>query len=161
VDPILANAAIAVTVASTNGVGVLAERAIYWPAFPWYEAHAAAGVTATGTQWALAEGEVGGAAGTVTYILIANTGAAAASVRVTLLLESGGASARDFTVPANSRFNVNVGTEFPTLSNVRFGALVESLGATPMPLVVERSMYTNAGGVVWAAGTNAVGTRLQ
>ncbi len=45
--------------------------------------------------------------------------------------------------------------------NQRFGALVESIGATPQPIVVERSMYTNAGGVIWAAGTNALATRLQ
>ncbi len=41
------------------------------------------------------------------------------------------------------------------------GALVESLGATPAPIVVERAIYTNAGGRVWAAGTNALATRIQ
>jgi hypothetical protein len=39
--------------------------------------------------------------------------------------------------------------------------MVESLGATPAQIVVERAMYMNAGGVVWAAGTNALGTKLQ
>jgi hypothetical protein len=28
------------------------------------------------------------------------------------------------------------------------------------PIVVERSMYANANGVIWAAGTNATATRL-
>jgi hypothetical protein len=41
------------------------------------------------------------------------------------------------------------------------GALVESLGASPAPIVVERAMYTNAGGRIWAAGTNALATRLR
>jgi hypothetical protein len=118
-------------------------------------------VTETGTQWALADGEAGGAADTQTYILIANTGTAAATVRVTLLLEGGGTLERDYTIAANSRFNVNAGVDFPLAMNQRFGAIVQSLGATPQPLVVERSMYTNAGGVTWAAGTNAVATRLQ
>ena len=43
----------------------------------------------------------------------------------------------------------------------RFGALVESLGTTPVPIVVERAMYRNANGQPWAAGTNAPGTKLQ
>ena len=38
----------------------------------------------------------------------------------------------------------------------RFGTLIEST----QPILVERSLYTSAGGVVWAAGTNATGTRL-
>ena len=37
-----------------------------------------------------------------------------------------------------------------------------SAGAvTPMPIVVERAMYNDAGGVVWAAGSNLVATRLR
>ena len=43
----------------------------------------------------------------------------------------------------------------------RFGAIVESLGATPAQIVVERAMYNDANGVVWAAGTNNLGTRLR
>jgi autotransporter-associated beta strand protein len=160
-DPLLDNAAIAATVTSTNGVPILAERAIFWPAFPWYEGHASAGVTATGTRWGLADGEAGGAADTQTYILIANTGSSTATVRVTLLVEAGGTLQREYSIPANSRFNVNAGVDFPNAMNQRFGALVESVGATPQPIVVERSMYTNAGGVIWAAGTNALATRLQ
>ena len=38
--------------------------------------------------------------------------------------------------------------------------MVESLGATPAQIVVERAMYSNANGVVWAAGTNALATKL-
>jgi len=40
--------------------------------------------------------------------------------------------------------------------------LIESLGPTPAQIVVERAMYANdSTGVVWAAGTNAVGTKLR
>jgi hypothetical protein len=40
--------------------------------------------------------------------------------------------------------------------------LIESLGTTPARIVVERAMYRNdTAGVVWAAGTNAVGTKLR
>ena len=43
----------------------------------------------------------------------------------------------------------------------RFGAVIESTGTTPAQIVVERAMYGNAGGVSWAAGTNALATKLQ
>ena len=39
--------------------------------------------------------------------------------------------------------------------------MVESLGANPVQIVVERAMYNNAGGVTWAAGSNNLGTRLR
>jgi hypothetical protein len=39
--------------------------------------------------------------------------------------------------------------------------LIESVGTTPAQIVVERAMYANDdAGVVWAAGTNAVATKL-
>ena len=47
--------------------------------------------------------------------------------------------------------------EFPAAVNKRFGAIVESLGATPAQIVVERAMYWDALGQSWAAGTNALG----
>ena len=58
-----------------------------------------------------------------------------------------------------SRFNVAVtgpGSDVPELANESFGALIEST----QPIVVERSLYSNANGVTWAAGTNATATRL-
>jgi hypothetical protein len=43
----------------------------------------------------------------------------------------------------------------------RFASVIESSGTTPAQIVVERSMYSNANGVSWAAGTNALATKLQ
>ena len=63
----------------------------------WYESHNAPGSTSTGTRWALAEGEVGGASGAQTYILIANTSAFAGQARVTVLLENGGEATHIYT----------------------------------------------------------------
>lgn len=162
-DAQLANAAVSTTLTSTNGVPIIAERAMWWPnnGNEWFEAHNSAGATTTGTKWALAEGESGGASTTETYILVANTSGSAASVKVTLIFEDGTSSERTYPVPANSRFNVPVGSEFPSAAGKRYGAIVESLGGSPAPIVVERAMYSNGLGVVWAAGTNALGTKLQ
>jgi hypothetical protein len=159
----LATAEVSTTITSTNAVPVIVERAMWWPgnSTTWHEAHNSPGATATGTRWALAEGEVGGDARTETFILIANTSATPGTARVTLVLENGTSVVREFAVTANSRFNVAVSAEFPEAAGQRFAALVESVGATPAQLVVERAMYSDAAGTWWAAGTNALATRLQ
>ena len=96
-----------------------------------------------------------------TYILLANTSLADGIVKVTLLFEDGTSADRTFPVTARSRFNVDARSEFPNAMNKRFGAIVESQGTTPVQLVVERAMYWNALGRSWAAGTNALATKLS
>ena len=44
------------------------------------------------------------------------------------------------------------------LADASFAAVVEVTNG--VGIVVERSMYWNAGGVVWAAGTNTAAMRL-
>jgi hypothetical protein len=157
----LANASCSVRVRSTNGVPIIVERAMWWPQPNWYEAHNAPGTTVTGTRWALAGGEVGGANALQTFVLVANTSATAGQARVTVYFEDGTSLQSTVNLLANSRTNVSIGTTFPTSNGRRFGIIVDSLGGTPAQLVVERAMYSNAGGVTWSAGTAAVATRLQ
>ena len=166
-DTRLADTAVSTTIRSTNGVAVIVERALWWPSGGWYEAHNSPGSTVTGTAWAVAEGEVGGPRQMSTYLLVANTSAKAATVRVTLLYEGGdipddpyGTTARTLNVLPNSRFNVDVDAEFPWARGRRFGAIVESEGTDPAQIVVERAMYWDAEGRSWAAGTNALATRM-
>ena len=68
-------------------------------------------------------------------------------------------------LPANSRTTLPIRQFFPAALGRRFGTIVESLGASPAQIVVERAMYSdaviNGSAVVWAAGTNVVGTRLR
>lgn len=157
----LGDAAVSTTLTSSNGVPIIVERAMWWPgsSATWQEAHNSPGATQTGTLWALAEGEVGGDRSTETYILIANTSAFPGTARVTLYFESGATAVGDFGLPANSRFNVSVRDLFAEAANRKFGATVQSLDGPQ--LVVERAMYSNADGVVWAAGSNALATKLQ
>jgi hypothetical protein len=109
----------------------------------------------------MAEGESGGGVNKQTYILIANTSSFTGQAKVTLLFEDGTTTAATVNLPANGRVTVNCQDTFPTAMNKRYGAVVESLGATPPQLVVERAMYSDANGVVWAAGTDALATKLQ
>ena len=161
--PELADAAVGVTFTSTNDVPVVIERSMWWPlsAAQWYEGHNSPGLTATGEKWGLAEGEVGGAFALETYILVANTSTRAGTVRVTLTFEDGSQATREYTMNASSRLNVPVLSDFPAANGKRFGAIVESIGADPVQIAVERAMYNDAGGVMWAAGTSALGTKLR
>src|SRR4029453_15408268 len=87
--PQLASANFSTVATSTNGVPIVVERAMWWPAggANWQEAHNSPGEIVTGARWAVAEGESGGANGTQTYLLIANTSAFVGSARVTLMFE--------------------------------------------------------------------------
>jgi len=159
--PELASANMSTVATSTNGVPIVVERAMWWPVGSWQEAHNSPGEIVTGTRWAMAEGESGGSHGTQTYILIANTSTFAGTARVVLLFEDGTTMEKLISLPASSRTNVGVDHDFPAAAGRRYGALIESQGATPAQTVVERAMYSNANGIIWAAGTNALATRLQ
>jgi len=162
-DARLADTAVSTTLRSTNGVPVIVERALWWPGSfgEWYEAHNAAGTTETGTTWALAEGEVGGARNIETFVLVANTSPADGIIQVTIVFEDGTHDTKLFTVRGNSRFNVDIRSEFPSALNRRFGTIVEATGAAPAQIVVERAMYWDADGQHWAAGTNALAKKLR
>jgi hypothetical protein len=157
-DQSLLNAAVATRVESTQPIVV--ERAQYWPdpAPQWYEAHNSFGVTEPAFGWGLAEGRVGGPQDYQTYILLANPGNAASTVQMVFLREGQTPVTKSFTVQPTSRFTVSTGpgSLVPELRNEQFGALIVS----SEPIVVERAMYANAGGLTWSAGTNATATRL-
>ena len=117
-------------------VPIVAERAMYWPGpsgSGWLEAHNSPGTTETGTVWAIAGGEMGGANATQTFVLIANTSNFAGSARVTVLREGATPLVKVVDLLPDSRQNVNIGDypEFAPVANSRFGVLIESLGATP------------------------------
>ena len=82
-----------VSASITSDQPIAVERAMYWPDpfTSWYEAHDSAGVTQTGTHWALAEGEVGGPLGFETYILLANPSTTDATVTLSFLRAGGAA----------------------------------------------------------------------
>jgi uncharacterized protein (DUF1800 family) len=163
-DARLADTAVSTLVESTNGVPIVVERAMWWPGptpASWTEAHNAAGATATATSWALAGGEVGGADGTETYVLVANTSDRAGRVRATFFFEDGGTAVRLLALPARSRSTIAVAADVPSSRGRRFSVLVESLAPDLVEIVVERAMYSNAEGRLWAAGTAMLGDIVQ
>ncbi len=162
----LADVAVSTMVESLDAtVPIIVERALWWPGSfaTWYEAHNSPGTTAPGTAWALAEGEVGGSRATETYVLVANTSAFAGQARVTVYFVDGTSESALVDLAPSSRTNVVPAALFAHTAGQTFGTVVESVdtgGGLPQ-IVVERAMYWDAGGVWWAAGTNAVATRLR
>jgi hypothetical protein len=155
-DPKLVDTPVSTIVESTNAVPVIVERAMWWPSPNWYEAHLSAGATTTGTTWALAEGFVQSVPGSEveTYILIANTSAAAGTADVTVYLSDLTSQTMNVRLDPNSRVSVNVSQAFPqAIGKGGFGTIIQSNGPQ---IVVERAMYSNANGQVWAAGTDAL-----
>jgi hypothetical protein len=162
--PELADTAVSTVLESVDDQPFVAERAMWWPgpaSSNWREAHNSPGSLATSATWGLADGMVGGATGADTYVLVANTSPFDGLARVTMSFEDDGArAAREYVVPARSRVNVPVRSDFPQAVGRRFATLVESLGDVPAQLVVERAMYADSGKDRWASGTNALGTPL-
>jgi autotransporter-associated beta strand protein len=157
-DARLENAAVSTVVQSD--VPIVSERSMYWEGEqkPLGEGHNSSGVTAPALRWGLAEGRVGGEHAYDTFILLANPGKTAAEVTVTFLRESGAPIVKTYTVPATSRFNIDVKTSVTDLVDSSFGARIDV--TNNVPIVVERSMYWNANGAFWAGGTNALGTPI-
>jgi hypothetical protein len=160
-DPLLAATPVATKVESMNGQPVVVERAMWWPhGEVWRESHASVGSTVTGVKWALAEGESGGPPdNTRTYVLVANTSPTMAQVRLTLLFSDGRAPMTT-TQPVlpNSRKTFDIGAIFD-IGFTSYGMVIES--TTGEQIVVERAMYSDSEGVFWAAGTDALATRLR
>lgn len=107
-------------------------------------------------NWGLAEGRIGGPNEYTTYILLANPNADAADVTVKYLRESGVPVVKTYSVPGNTRFNIDVGGMVPELQNESFGASI--MVTNKVPIAVERSMYWSVNGVLWQGGTNALGS---
>jgi hypothetical protein len=144
----------------TSDLGIVVERAMYWPFTPsqWQEAHNAFGVYGTARRWGLAEGRVGGTANFQTFVLLANPGSVAANVTATFLRTTGAPVVKTFSVPAGARLTVTTGPSsmVPELANESFGVSV----ASDQPIFAERALYSDANGIVFAAGSAATATVL-
>jgi hypothetical protein len=163
--PGLANTSVATTLTSTNGVPIVVERSMYWAGgfFDYYEGHSAVGTTSSAQRWVVSGAQVNTFANTRTYVLIANTESREGTARLTMLYpeprQGFDPGPITVTLPPDSRTTVEVpGGDF--ISQPAFGVLVESIGASPVGVVVESSTYRTAYGTDWFAGGNAIATPL-
>jgi hypothetical protein len=156
-DPLLVNADVSTTV--TSDIGVVVQRAMYWPniAQGWREAHNSFGVTASSLRWGVADGRIGGARAFQTFILLANPNQFPAEVQVRFL-KGGFTVTRTYTLNPSSRHSIYVNADVAELGEGTFSADVQVLNY--QPIAVEKALYWNAGAEVFAGGTNVTATRL-
>jgi hypothetical protein len=155
------NTSFGLTVRSTNGVPIVAERTMWWDdplrGTNWVEGHTSVGAAEPATRWSGAGVWIASAFGPpAAYLLIANPGDAIATVRVSRPRMFGAPSERTVTVPARSRITVDLGVGFEPGLISTAPVLVESLGPSPVPIVVERSVYGNTLDATWTQGSNSL-----
>ena len=133
-------------------VPVVIDRVMEWGGG--YAAHAEAGVAAPATEWYLAEGAT--QSGFDLFYLLQNPGTVAATVEVTYLLPAPRPPVvKHYAVPAATRYTIWVDLEAPELAATDVSAVLRSTNG--VPIIVERAMYMNAGGVAFRAGHNSAG----
>jgi hypothetical protein len=135
---------------------------MYWAGgfFAYYEGHASAGATQTGSRFVLAEGEQGGAGRAQMFVLIANTGAEPAAVVVRTLGDDvePPVTTGVLTIAGHARLTVPMAS----LPGYARGSIeVVEQGTPSGALIVEGALYSDAGGVPFAAGASWPATRLS
>jgi Tol biopolymer transport system component len=139
----LAAAEISAVIEARDGVGIIAERAMYYTApgtsapRPFEAGHAAAGVTAPTLSWFLAEGATGSYFDL--FVLVANPADAPALVDVEYLLPDGTRIVRPHVVPARSRYSIWVDQEDARLADTAVSTTLRVTNG--VGIVVERSMW--------------------
>ena len=157
VDPRLAAADVSTSV--TSDVGIVVERAMYWPdlSIGWREAHNSFGVTDSALRWGIADGRIGTARDYQTFILLANPNPLPAEVEVRFLKPTFTVT-RTITLPPFSRRTIYANVDVPELGAGVFSADIQVLNF--QPIAVEKAMYWTSGGEVFAGGTGVTATRM-
>jgi hypothetical protein len=140
----------ATTVESTNGVGIVAERPMYFNYNDtWAGGSCQSGVTNLSNTYYFAEGTV--RPGFHSYICVQNPATDTATVRITYMKGDGTTAEQNMLVPAQSRATVNVNGFFGAADGpaADFSAKVESTGGTE--ILAERAMYFNYNST-WTGG---------
>ncbi len=138
-DEILPDDEVSTKIESTNGIGVIAERSMYFDYNGKDGGHDSIGVTAPCQQWYLAEGYTGGDFDT--YVLIQNPSNRTANTTVTFMKRDGETVKRHYDIGANSRFTIHVDEILP---DDEVSTKIESTNG--IGVIAERSMYFDYNG---------------
>ena len=132
------------TVESTNGVGIISERPMYFNYNgAWNGGSTQSGINDPGTTFFFSEGTV--RPGFQSYLCIQNPRDEIATVRIDYMKGDGTTAEQHIIIPALSRSTVCVNAFFGLVDGLGadFSARVESTGGTD--IVAERAMYFNYG----------------
>ncbi len=157
VNDLINDRGVAATVTSTNGVGIVAERSLYWNAgvINWAGSSCSLGAPATGTIWYFAEGYT--SESFTDWLFLYNPGTAStADVTITLMQDDDTVSTHEVTVAPQSRTTIYLNSILPAAA---FGFKVESTNS--VGIVAERAIYWDSGALHWAGGSCTKGIRVQ
>jgi len=163
-DPAMMNTSFATFVTSTNAVPVVAERAMWWRAEEghWTAGHVGVGFTAGGKKWVTADGVAAADGSSDTYALVSNTENRSGLLKVTAVFDDGTLPvARTFAIGPNKRFTIRGRDRFPEVVGKGYSFIIESIGASPVDVVVDHSTYFNVDGRFWAMGTTSPGSKIR
>ena len=148
---------VSTTVESTNGVLIIVERPMYWDSggIDYVGGHVAPGVTSSALTWYLAEGTTQNSPRQYyEWITIQNPSTTSiADVTLTFMDGGGNTVQTNTTVGAQSRRTINAADHMPNSNEV--SATVESTNS--VPIIVERPMYWDSGGITYVGGHNTTG----
>ena len=147
---------------------VVAERSMYWSNrdFKRVGGHCTVGITEPlSTRWYLAEGSTAqfGWGGFEEWVLVMNPNTLAANIRISFWTQDGWyiPPMDDFILPGNTRFTLNVNSIEDVNEKVGLSVMVESVYGSgvsdPPPIIVERAMYWDTGGVEKIGGHASLG----
>ena len=124
---------------------VVADRTMAWDSRH-YGSHAETAVARPSATWYLAEGATH--LNFNLFYLLVNPNAAPVSVTVTYLLEGGPPFVKTYTVGPTAAPTSGSTRRIPLLASADVSAVIQST----LPIVVERAMYANNGGLPFGAG---------
>lgn len=134
-----------VNIKSLNGVGIVAERSMYFNYNGMEDGHCSAAVDHPSQTLAMAEGYTGGKFDT--WLLLANPNQDAAKAHLTFAKEDGSQVEMDVNIGGRSRMSLRINA-IKGLESTSFATKVDS----DKPLLAERSMYFWFKN--WSGGTN-------
>jgi hypothetical protein len=158
------NTSFATFVTSTNAVPVVAERAMWWRSVEghWTAGHVGVGFTAGGRKWVTADGVAAADGSSDTYALVSNIDSRAGLLKVTAVFADGTAPVeRLFAIGPNQRLTIRGRQRFPEVVGKGYSFIIESIGATPVDVVVDHSTYFDMDGRFWAMGTTSPASKVR
>ena len=160
---IVPNDSISAKIESTNGIGIIVERAMYWDCeatlpnsaegggvIEYSGGHNSTGVISPVETWYLAEGCTVGSFDD--WVMIQNPNNSIARVTVVFMKDTGSVIVHNVEIAPLSRYTIRVNDIAPNASLSAKITCTNGLG-----IIVERAMYWDSAGYSWIAGHNSGG----
>jgi lysophospholipase L1-like esterase len=168
-SPVFISEPFSTVVTSTNNVGLVVERSMYWNNFE--GGHEATGVPTADKTWLFSEGATGGNSAFFwdTYLLLANPGNADAHIQMTFFRDAGAPVNCTGSVAAHHRKTIHANfLEDPVQeltcdqpAALRSAAFSTKVVSADQPIIAERAMYWTSNNITWVDGHDTPGVNEE